>query len=48
VLRPGTRKGLQRLAELVRELDAERIVVGLPVSLSGGDKCSDARDASIC
>jgi putative Holliday junction resolvase len=37
VLRPGTRKGLQRLAELVRELDAERIVVGLPVSLSGGD-----------
>jgi putative Holliday junction resolvase len=37
VLRPGTRKGLQRLAGLVCELDAERIVVGLPVSLSGGD-----------
>jgi putative holliday junction resolvase len=37
VLRPGTKKGLQRLTELVRELDAERIVVGLPVSLGGGD-----------
>jgi putative Holliday junction resolvase len=37
VLRPGTKKGLQRLRELVRELEAERIVVGLPVSLSGAD-----------
>jgi putative holliday junction resolvase len=37
VLRPGTRKGLQRVAELARELGAERVVVGLPVSLGGGD-----------
>ena len=37
VLRPGTRKGLQRIGELVRELGAERVVVGLPRSLSGGD-----------
>jgi len=37
VLKPGTKKGLQRLSELVDELDAERIVVGLPVSLGGGD-----------
>jgi putative Holliday junction resolvase len=37
VLKPGTKKGLQRLRDLVRELDAERIVVGLPVSLGGGD-----------
>jgi putative holliday junction resolvase len=37
VLRPGTRKGLERLAALVGELGAERVVVGLPVSLSGGD-----------
>jgi putative Holliday junction resolvase len=37
VLRPGTRKGLQRVARLVEELGAERVVVGLPVSLSGGD-----------
>jgi putative holliday junction resolvase len=37
ILRPGTKKGLQRLAALVTELGAERIVVGLPVSLSGAD-----------
>jgi putative holliday junction resolvase len=37
VLRPGTKRGLQRLTALVAELGAERVVVGLPVSLSGGD-----------
>ena len=37
VLRPGTRRGLERLAQLVRELGAGRVVVGLPISLSGGD-----------
>lgn len=37
VLRPGTKAGLRRLIELVAELGAERIVVGLPVSLGGGD-----------
>ena len=37
VLRPGTKKGLQRVARLAAELEAERIVVGLPVSLSGAD-----------
>jgi putative Holliday junction resolvase len=37
VLRPGTKKGLQRLRELAVELEVERIVVGLPVSLGGGD-----------
>jgi putative Holliday junction resolvase len=37
VLKPGTKKGLQRLGELARELEVERIVVGLPVSLSGAD-----------
>jgi putative Holliday junction resolvase len=37
VLRPGTRRGLERLAQLVRELGAERVVVGLPISLAGGD-----------
>jgi putative Holliday junction resolvase len=37
VERAGTRKGIQRVAELVDEFDAERVVVGLPVSLSGGD-----------
>jgi putative pre-16S rRNA nuclease len=37
VLKPGTKNGLRRLAEIVAELEVERIVVGLPVSLSGAD-----------
>jgi putative Holliday junction resolvase len=37
VLRPGTRRGIERLAALAGELGAEHVVVGLPVSLSGGD-----------
>jgi putative pre-16S rRNA nuclease len=35
--RPGTRRGVQRIATLVREQEVERVVVGLPVSLDGGD-----------
>jgi putative holliday junction resolvase len=37
VLRPATKKGLARVAALARELGAERVVVGLPVSLRGGN-----------
>jgi putative Holliday junction resolvase len=37
VLKPGTRNGLRSLAETVAELGVERVVVGLPVSLGGGD-----------
>src|SRR6478752_4997842 len=37
VLAPATKRGFARLRALVRELDAERVVVGLPLSLSGGD-----------
>jgi putative Holliday junction resolvase len=37
VLAPGTRRGIARLRALVRELDVERVVIGLPLSLSGGD-----------
>jgi putative Holliday junction resolvase len=37
VLRPDTRKGLQRIRALVEETGAGRVIVGLPVSLSGGD-----------
>ncbi len=37
VLRPGTKNGLWRIAEIVGETGAERVVVGLPVRLSGGD-----------
>lgn len=34
---PGSRRGLARLRALVRELSADRVVVGLPLSLSGRD-----------
>jgi len=37
VVRPGTRRGLQSLEELVRERAVERVVVGLPLSLRGED-----------
>jgi len=37
VLKPAGRSGMGRLLALVRELEAERVVVGLPLSLSGGD-----------
>jgi len=37
VLRPDTRKGLQRVRTLVEETGAARVVVGLPLSLSGAD-----------
>ena len=37
VLRPATRKGIARIAELVRERDAQLVVVGLPLTLAGGD-----------
>jgi len=37
VLQPATRRGIGRLRGLVAELGAERVVVGLPLSLSGQD-----------
>jgi putative holliday junction resolvase len=37
VASPMSRGGLARLRELVRDRDVERVVVGLPVSLSGAD-----------
>jgi putative holliday junction resolvase len=37
VLRPATRKGFKRLLEVVRERGVGRVVVGLPLSLSGAD-----------
>jgi putative Holliday junction resolvase len=35
VERAGTEAGLERLAELIREHEAERVVVGLPLTLGG-------------
>ncbi|MDO8185043.1 Holliday junction resolvase RuvX [Conexibacter sp. JD483] len=37
VERPGTRKGMARLLHVVREREVDRIVVGLPLGLSGAD-----------
>jgi putative Holliday junction resolvase len=37
VARAGTRRGLAELRELVREREVERVVVGLPLSLDGGE-----------
>jgi putative Holliday junction resolvase len=35
--RPVTRKGFARVVELVRDREAQRVVVGLPLGLSGAD-----------
>jgi putative Holliday junction resolvase len=37
VPRPGTKVGLRQIAALAHELGVERVLVGLPVSLGGGD-----------
>ena len=37
ILRPATRKGMARIESLVRERGVGRVVVGLPLSLSGAD-----------
>jgi putative Holliday junction resolvase len=37
IARPGTRRGLAALESLVRDRDADRVIVGLPLSLRGHD-----------
>ncbi len=37
VLVPGSKRGRARLRELVAELDVERVVIGLPLTLAGAD-----------
>jgi putative Holliday junction resolvase len=37
VERPATRKGFARMVDLVRDRGAQRVVVGLPLGLSGAD-----------
>ncbi len=37
VSRPNTRRGLAEIEELIEAREVERVVVGLPVSLGGGD-----------
>ena len=42
VLRANTRKGIARLATVVRTVEAHRVVVGLPLGLSGADTAQTA------
>ena len=42
VLAPATRRGIGRLRALVTEQGVERVLVGLPLSLSGGDSAQTA------
>jgi putative Holliday junction resolvase len=46
VKRPATRRGLARIADLAREHDVERVVVGLPLTLAGeeGQQARATRD----
>lgn len=43
---PAGRKGMGRILALARELEVERVVVGLPLRLDGGDSAQtrEARD----
>lgn len=47
VERPGTRSGLSALARLVREHGAERVVVGLPLTLAGEEGHQAARSRAF-
>ena len=43
VERPGTRRGLARLAALATDLGAEMVLVGLPLTLAGEEGAQAAR-----
>ena len=47
VLRPNTRKGFNRLLSAIRAHDPERVVVGLPLSLSGADSAQTVEARSF-
>ena len=47
VLRPATRRGIGRLAELVREREVGRVVVGLPLGMSGADTAQTAEARAV-
>lgn len=42
VVNPGSKRGRARLRALCAELGVERVIVGLPLSLSGGDSSQTA------
>ena len=43
VERPETKRGLARIARLVEEQEAQRVVVGLPLTLAGEEGAQSAR-----
>ncbi|MHB1860927.1 MAG: Holliday junction resolvase RuvX [Solirubrobacteraceae bacterium] len=43
VLQPESKRGMTALMRLVAERDVERVVVGLPLSLRGGDSAQTGR-----
>jgi putative Holliday junction resolvase len=49
VERPGTRRGMNRLVGLVRERGVKKVVVGLPIGLSGADtdQTREVRDFAV-
>ena len=47
VLRPNTRKGFNRLLAAIRAHEPERVLVGLPLSLSGADSAQTAEARSF-
>jgi len=49
VERPDSRKGLAKIAALTEELGAERVVVGLPLTLAGeeGEQAGEARAFAV-
>jgi putative Holliday junction resolvase len=42
VTSPTTKRGIRRLVELVASLDVSRVVIGLPLSMSGRDSAQTA------
>jgi putative Holliday junction resolvase len=42
VLQPATRRGIATIRRLVRELGAERVILGLPLTLSGTESAQTA------
>jgi putative Holliday junction resolvase len=42
VERPATRRGFARLLDVIREREVDRVVVGLPLTLRGGDSAQTA------
>jgi putative Holliday junction resolvase len=43
VARPDSDAGLEEIAQLVRERDVETVVVGLPLTLAGGESAQTAQ-----